>query len=551
MVKRSIAYFSTLFLLNFLIIGIISCSKTNSDNSTPGHTDPSLSELYPVDGIVDFSTLSNVKDYTITLRNIADQVVYTTIPVRIAFVNDDRELYIAVEWTDESFDDQYTSSGPVACDEIFLMIDNNGDGIFQDDEDQKIIVSELNSAQYLDSRKTPVDPAEYDDLIGDGNGYMKYYPGEKKYKAEFIIPLTSTDTDDKNITPSSRFNVMIVNHMFSTPTHAGYIFEGEWSKIPLTAAGPLSHLSIPGDLQGQIVLISRHEDEKGKIYKFNPQTKAVTRLTCTDSDPLKVAEFESLYIDNISLSHDRSRVAFMGSTTPMFTTNNVDIYMIKLDGSDYHRFNSATGFVHGHPGWSPDDSKLVYITFQYGTGHIWVADSDDISTATDLSIETTTNTEENDPDWLTDGRIIFKTSRWTPWYTYPDEFELRIAIMDSDGTNVKQVSFGDDVVDHDPVAKGDSAIFERITAPYDFYSDIRASFVPWDIVEAKLDGSGQRTLVHDPWINWLPVYDPSGQYAAYIRTCGYAELRLIRLSDGKDLGRLLPGITRLQYFDWK
>jgi hypothetical protein len=77
-----------------------------------------------------------------------------------------------------------------------------------------------------------------------------------------------------------------------------------------------------------------------------------------------------------------------------------------------------------------------------------------------------------------------------------------------------------------------------------------AGFAPWNIVEVRLDGTVERTLVADGWVNWLPVYSPDGQYIAYQRGVGYTELVLMK-RDGSFLGRLLPGITRLGYTDWK
>jgi hypothetical protein len=73
---------------------------------------------------------------------------------------------------------------------------------------------------------------------------------------------------------------------------------------------------------------------------------------------------------------------------------------------------------------------------------------------------------------------------------------------------------------------------------------------PWNIIEARIDGSGERTLLADDWVNWLPVHDPTGQYLVYLKSVGYTDARLMN-KDGSDLGRLIPGVTRIRYIDWK
>ena len=104
--------------------------------------------------------------------------------------------------------------------------------------------------------------------------------------------------------------------------------------------------------------------------------------------------------------------------------------------------------------------------------------------------------------------------------------------------------------DHDPVATNTATVFERFTKGTDYASDPAAMFSPWNIVEARIDGSGERTLLADGFINWLPVHDPGGQYLAYLKSVAYTDARLLS-KDGRDLGRLIPGITKIRYIDWK
>ena len=75
---------------------------------------------------------------------------------------------------------------------------------------------------------------------------------------------------------------------------------------------------------------------------------------------------------------------------------------------------------------------------------------------TEISDLTPPGVDDNDPDYLPDGRIIFKTERFS---VFP---QLRIALMNDDGTGVLQLTRIDDVVDHDPIGDWTYTVFERL-----------------------------------------------------------------------------------------
>jgi len=128
--------------------------------------------------------------------------------------------------------------------------------------------------------------------------------------------------------------------------------------------------------------------------------------------------------------------------------------------------------------------------------------------------------------------------------------QVRIALMNGDGTGVLQLTGVAGVSDHDPVGDGVFTVFERFSKDTDFSTDVETGFVAWDLVEARLDGSGERLLFSDGWVNWLPVCDPSGRYLVHLKSAGHTAAHLLT-RDGRDLGRLIPDITRLTYLDWK
>ena len=87
--------------------------------------------------------------------------------------------------------------------------------------------------------------------------------------------------------------------------------------------------------------------------------------------------------------------------------------------------------------------------------------------------------------------------------------------------------------------------------PTDYAADIEALFTSWNIVEARLDGSSEATIIADGSINSLPVYvyDPTGRYILYRSSLTFDEA-LLATRNGNILGRLIPNITRFNYFDW-
>jgi len=214
--------------------------------------------------------------------------------------------------------------------------------------------------------------------------------------------------------------------------------------------------------------------------------------------------------------------------------------VVNVDGSGFAQLTDNQT-LDGHPGWSPGDTEIVYASFRdAGRAHLvrMTASGQELADLTPAGVD------DNDPDFLPDGRIVFKTDRFS---AVP---EVRIAVMDPDGSNVRQLTAVAGTSDHDPVSDGTVTIFERFTKPTNYATDPEAGFSAWDLIEAKVDGSGERTLRADGWVNWLPVFDPSGQFIAHLRGVGYTDVQLMT-RDGQPLGRLVPGISRVRYLDWK
>jgi Tol biopolymer transport system component len=417
-----------------------------------------------------------------------------------------------------------------------LHFDDDGDGVQELDEDSKAVLAAFDGVQYVDQHTVAGDAT---DPVGDGLGRIAYDAGQGLYRAEFLIP-TADDArgHDGRKAAASRINFVVFDHLrladatgnvgfaygtvgIGTPTSA-------WPQLPWSAAAVSAHPELPTDLTGLIAFIADHEGGP-EVYTFDPATRTVRRVTT----------MPGLFKDGVSLSPDRSRVAFHGAPTSTAFAQ-YEIYSVNVDGTGFAQLTDNQ-ILDGHPGWSPDGARIVFASFREGGKAKLVVMT---AAGQELAQLTPAGVDDNDPDFLPDGRIVFKTDRFS---AVP---EVRMAVMDADGGGVRQLTNAPGTSDHDPVSDGVVALFERFTKPTNYATDPAAGFSAWNLVEARIDGTGERTLVANGWVNWLPVFDPSHRYIAHLRGVGYTDVQLVT-RDGSPLGRLVPGISRLRYLDWK
>ncbi|MFZ2162148.1 MAG: hypothetical protein WAW02_08025 [Sideroxyarcus sp.] len=501
-----------------------------------------VAERFVIDGVVDLAAVGTAYEKTIDIRDtFGNGAIVKTSTLRYAARNDDRNLYIALEWNDAT-QDSYEPAGVMDnFDGIFISFDNNANGLLDANEDAHRLVMTNYGSIYGDLHVSGADAV--DDAVADGWGRMTYSAG--KYHAEFLIPLAPDAAgEDGVLNATTRFNVLLYDHI-QIPVLAGnigYLNGGPqlgagtvttaWALLPYVAPGAYDQPTIPANLTGLIAFISDHQNPKGEIYTFNPATNNVVRLTNTTG----------LYLDGVSLSHDRSKIAFYAAPTSTDYAN-YEIYTVNVDGTNLQQI-TTNALLDGHPAWSPNDSEIIYASFRAGG----IASLIRMNSTTHAEIQNLTpvGANDNDPDWLPDGRIVFKTDR----FGAPGTPEVRIAVMNADGSNLHQVTNTAGTSDHDPVATNTTAVFERFTKGTDYSTDPTALYSAWNIVEARTDGGSERNLIADGWINWLPVYDPTAQYLVYLKSVGYTDARLMN-KDGRDLGRLIPNISRVRYIDWK
>lgn len=536
-------------LLFLAFVAVIACDATLPAAPDDGETpDPPIPPVQPsealrnritLDGTVELQDFDVIRTATVDLRDgFGAGGSARTATVQWGVLNDERDIYLGFIWNDPTPNTEWTlTGGPLHSDGIGVAFDNDGDGTFELGEDQRTLISALQFSQFVDQHMTGTGAQT--DLVQDGQGRLRYNAPEQQWEAEFLISLgDDTEGTDGSRTASSRVAFQILDGVKLAEGTGllggpfGAMSTGastsEWPTLDLTDETTTPPAGVPSGLGGLIAFISHHTGSH-EVYTFDPATRQVRQVT----------DAPHLFKDAVSLSNDRTRIAFHGGPSSTDFAN-FEIYTVNVDGSDL-RAVTNNSLLDGHPAWAPDDSKLAYASFRdAGRASIVLMEPD----GTELADLTPDGIDDNDPEFTPDGRILIKTTRFSPFPQY------RMAVMNPDGTGVQELTHASGVSDHDATTDGQRVYFERFMRDTHFGDDLSALLDRWNLIAVGLDGTGEVTLLDDGWVNWLPVPDPAGRYLVYLKSVGYTEARLIDL-DGVDHGRLIPGMTSIGYIDWK
>ncbi len=111
-----------------------------------------------------------------------------------------------------------------------------------------------------------------------------------------------------------------------------------------------------------------------------------------------------------SISPDGDKILWRHVLTSDSVGNDLwdsEIYVMNRDGSDITNLSNSSGF-DGYPTWSPDGSKILFVSERSGTEQIYVIDVDGenlerLIESTDIDAR---------PCWSADGaRIVFNRER--------------------------------------------------------------------------------------------------------------------------------------------
>ena len=246
-------------LLCTLIFSLLgSCSSGGGGSNSPGPSLPSpLAEQFVIDGVVDFSTLPTVTQQVINIiDSFGTGTVVGTTTLRWAMTNDERHLYIAMEW-DDAVQNAFDPQGPLDdFDGVVIMLDNNGSGIFEANEDARRFVMNIYSSGYGDIHN--VASGNDNDAIGDGIGRMTW--SANVYHAEFLIPLAAdANGQDSVLNATTRFNINILDHIqlavpagnvgsLSGPANMAVGMDSSnWPMLPYAVPAPHDQPQIPNN----------------------------------------------------------------------------------------------------------------------------------------------------------------------------------------------------------------------------------------------------------------------------------------------------------------
>ncbi len=191
---------------------------------------------------------------------------------------------------------------------------------------------------------------------------------------------------------------------------------------------------------------------------------------------------EDLWLKN-ALASNTGRIVFTS-----FRDGNFEIYVMDPDGGNQVNLTDHPSY-DGQPDWSPDGTKIAFVSGRDGAGsQIYVMDADG-KNPTRLTDGQGTKVH---PDWSPDGgRIAFSV----------DHREDYIAVMDADGRNREKLE--------------DAARYPSWSP-----NGVEIAFVSWrdggnEIYVIGVGGQGRKRVTHDLEAKLSPSFSPDGRRIAY------------------------------------
>ena len=189
------------------------------------------------------------------------------------------------------------------------------------------------------------------------------------------------------------------------------------------------------------------------------------------------------------------------------------VHVMNSDGSDRVRLaEGQSGFLSA-PSWSPDGSKLAFVSDMDGNADIWVADLD----GSNLTSLTQDEAQDHSPAWSPDGA-------WIAFASLRDSLYWELYVMRPDGSDVQRLTWWEDASDLSPSWSPDGT---RLA----FASKRDGN---WEIYTMDRDGGNLARLTDNPADDTNPAWAPDGSRIAFVSTRdGYAEIYVMPITGGQ------------------
>ncbi len=219
-----------------------------------------------------------------------------------------------------------------------------------------------------------------------------------------------------------------------------------------------------------------------------------------------------LWLKN-GLAFDTNRIVFTFYAKP----DHTDVYVMDADGGNRENLTNHPAY-EGTPDWSPDRTKIAFVSNRNGGSQIYVMDADGKN-----PIRLTDGPRsKSSPDWSPDGGKI----AFTVHADRRQEWEPHIAVMDADGNNRLRLENSAQKPSWSPDGREIAFASRRDGGTW------------FDIYVIGVDGQGLRRVTQELWGGYRPAFSPDGKRIAYVAIDESYHHIFVVGADGKNRVRL-------------
>lgn len=264
----------------------------------------------------------------------------------------------------------------------------------------------------------------------------------------------------------------------------GYVVEpGDWRRVAHRCADSVYKFATgnPGYFDTRIAYIAESGSQRSRVKRL-----AVMDFDGTNHRYLTAGETTVL---SPRFSPDGSRIAYLS-----FTGGQPHVRIVDLDGGNDRSLVQAQAMSYS-PAFSPDGRRIAFSMASDGNTDIYVMD---VFGGFPQRL-TSAPGSDTSPSYSPDGRrIVFESSRSGTQQLY---------VMDSDGTGQRRISFGGNAAYASPSW---NPISDRIA-----FAKIAGGRVRVGVMDAS--GANEKMLT-DGWQDGAPDWAPNGQHVVFQRT---------------------------------